>query len=69
MTRPYKTEGWNMLHGIIRLEDTSRTFFEVERSPDNQDYEFDSVSFTKMSCNPDELLLNGNLEMGNSRTP
>ena len=67
LARPYDTTGWNLLHGIIRIPNTFRTFFEIERSPDHQDYIIDSASFTKMSCNPDELLLNGDLELDNTK--
>ena len=64
LTRPYDPAGWNLLHGIFRLPSSLRTFFEIERSPDHQDYIIDSASLTKMSCNPDELLLHGDFELG-----
>ena len=54
------------MHGIVRLPDINRAFFELERAPNNQDFILDNSTFTKMACNPDELLLNGDLEMGHS---
>jgi len=67
LARPYTTEGWNLIHGIVRVPDTTRAFFEIERAPDNMDFIVDNASFTKMNCNPNKLLLNGDLEEGNSK--
>jgi hypothetical protein len=44
-----------------------RIWFEIERSPDNTNFVVNDVSFTKMSCDPQNLVLNGDLETGNSR--
>lgn len=35
MARPYNTEGYNLVHGILRIPDTFRAFVEIERAPDN----------------------------------
>ena len=60
ITRPYNNNGWNLMHGITRVPSaTSRAFYEIERFPDNMDIVMDKVSFTKMTCDPNELLLNG----------
>lgn len=62
LARPYKTDGWNLVHGIFRMPYSFRVFFEIDRAPDNVDYIIDHASFTKMDCDPSELLLNGDLE-------
>ena len=36
MTRPYQTEGWNLVHGIAKLPESFRVFFEIERAPDRK---------------------------------
>jgi len=67
MSRTYDPQGWNLLHGIMRMPDTYRTYFEIDRAPSNRELIVDNASFTKMACDPDNLVLNGNLETGNSK--
>ena len=67
MSRTYDPGGWNLLHGIFRLPDTFRSFFEIEYAPSQTDFIVDHASFTKMPCDINNLLLNGNLEQGNSK--
>jgi len=67
MSRPYTPDGWNLLHGLIRLPDSFRSWFEIERAPNNLELLVDDASFTKMTCDPNDLLLNGDLETGNSK--
>ncbi len=47
--------------------DTFRARFQIERAPNNMELIVDDVSFTKMTCDPDNLLRNGDLETGNSK--
>ena len=63
MARPYDPAGLNLVHGIMKLPDTFRAFWELERSPDNQDYIISEASFTKMVCDENELVRNGDLEL------
>lgn len=56
-----------LLRQKLRLPDKARTWFEIERAQDNKDFIVDNLSFTKMTCDPDELVLNGDLETGNSK--
>ncbi len=67
LARPYNASGFNLLHGVLRLPDAVRAFFEIERSPDKTDHIIDSVSFKRMLCDPDKLLLNGDLEETNTK--
>jgi hypothetical protein len=62
LARPYNSSDFNLVHGILRLPNSFRAFFEIERSPDNQDFIVDNVSFKRMVCNPDKLLLNSDME-------
>lgn len=65
MARPYKSDGWNLIHGIFRLPETQHLFWEIERAPDNVEFRVDEASLTPFSCYPDELLKNGQLEDSN----
>ena len=67
MSRTYDPNGFNILHGIVRLTDETRSLFEIERAPDNLDIVLDNVSFSKMICNPSNLAMNADLEEGDSR--
>ena len=67
MARPYKSDGYNLVHGIFRLPEAIRLFVEIERAPDNVEFHVDNVSLTPMKCNPNELILNGNMEEGNTK--
>ena len=58
----------NNLHGIFRIPEAIRVFFELERSPDNQEYVINSASLKKMECDPNKLSLNGNLEEADGQT-
>jgi uncharacterized protein (DUF1501 family)/uncharacterized protein (DUF1800 family) len=67
LARPYSGTDWNILHGIVRLPRSFRAFFEIERFPDHMDMIVSKVSFTKMTCDRDQLLCNGDVETGNSK--
>ncbi len=67
LARPYNASGFNLIHGIFRLPDAVRAFFEIERSPDNQDHIIDNVSFRRMICDPNKLILNGDFEEPNTK--
>ena len=62
LARPYNSSEFNLIHGIFRLPNTFRAFFEIERSPDHTDFLVDNVSFKRMVCDPQQLLLNGDFE-------
>lgn len=63
LARPYKPDGWNLVHGLFRLpENSPRVFWEIERAPDNVEFIIDNASLKPVTCNPDMLVKNGNLE-------
>ena len=68
LARPYNHSSFNLVHGIFRLPPNSvRAFFEIERSPDNQDFIVDNVSLKRMVCDPNKLILNGDLTEPNTK--
>ena len=68
VARPYNPTGWNLIHGITRLPDTYRAFFEFERTPDWYNVILDEVSFTRMTCSNNEIARNGDLDQANNLT-
>ena len=65
LARNYNASGWNEINGIFRLPtEGHHAFFEMDYAPRWALIYADRVSFSKMTCNPDELLLNGDLESG-----
>jgi hypothetical protein len=67
LARPYDPSAFNLVHGIFRLPHSFRVFFEIERGPDNLDFIVDNVSLKRMVCDPDRLLLNGDLKEPNTK--
>lgn len=59
---PYINEGYNLVHGIFRVEDHHRMYWEIERAPDNVIYTINDVSLKKYECNNQEIVPNGNFE-------
>ena len=63
IARPYLDDGsWNLVHGIFRIPDYYRVFWEIERAPANLDYLIDSASVTKFECDEYNLVRNGDME-------
>lgn len=64
---PYNPNGWNLLHGFVRLPYAERVFFEIERAPGHHQYIIDHASYKKMTYNPDNMIMNGDLESGSTK--
>lgn len=64
LSRPYKADGWNLIHGIFRLPESPRLLVEIDSAPGDVNFFIDSASASvaPFSCNPDELVKNGGLE-------
>jgi hypothetical protein len=62
LARPYRSDGWNLIHGIFRLPSTFHLFIEIDSAPEDLDFALDDVSMTPFYCDPDRLVRNGDLE-------
>lgn len=62
LARPYKSEDWNLIHGIFRLPSTFHLFLEIDSAPEDLDFYLDDVSMKPNYCNPNQIVRNGNLE-------
>eukprot|EP00804_Cyclotella_cryptica_P014145 CCRYP_005584-RA/>CCRYP_005584-RA protein AED:0.03 eAED:0.03 QI:259/1/1/1/0.94/0.9/20/117/3951 len=62
LARPYKSSGWNLVHGVFRLPSTPRLLLEVDSAPTDVQFYLDDVSMVPFNCNRDQLVRNGNLE-------
>lgn len=62
LARPYKSDGWNLIHGIFRLPSTFHLFVEVDGAPEDLDFYLDDVSMAPFYCKQDQLARNGDLE-------
>eukprot|EP00804_Cyclotella_cryptica_P009369 CCRYP_018076-RB/>CCRYP_018076-RB protein AED:0.03 eAED:0.03 QI:374/1/1/1/0.94/0.9/20/617/4181 len=62
LARPYKSNGWNLVHGIFRLPSTPHLFIEVDSAPTDIQFHLDDVSMIPFNCDINQVVRNGNLE-------
>jgi hypothetical protein len=62
MARPYKSNGFNLVHGIFQMPSTPHLFVEIDSAPDNIQFHLDDVSMRPFDCNRDQLVRTGDLE-------
>ena len=62
LSRPYKSDDWNLIHGIFRLPSTFHLFIEVDSAPEDIDFYLDDVSMVPFHCDRANVVRNGDLE-------
>lgn len=62
LSRPYKSDQFNLIHGIFRLPSTFHLTIEIDSAPSNIQLRIDDVSMRPFQCNRDSLVKNGDLE-------
>ena len=62
LARPYKSDGWNLIHGIFRLPSTFNLLVEIDSAPEGIDFYLDDVSMQPFYCDRANVVRNGDLE-------
>ena len=62
IARPYKSDGFNLVHSIFRLPSTLHLSIEIDNAPDNVQFHIDDVSMRPFQCTANNLVRNGDLE-------
>ena len=62
LARPYKSDDWNLIHGIFRLPSTFNLLVEIDSAPEGIDFYLDDVSMQPFYCDRANVVRNGDLE-------